>query len=79
MRKAAEVLQQILDDDDFRCKFCHECDERYYIPETRIEPGEEVCPVDFEIDDPGCVRYKRWERIASAIEDAVEVSDCEVA
>jgi hypothetical protein len=77
--KATEILQQLLDDDDFRCKFCQDCDARYFIPGNRIEPGEESCPSDFEIDSPECHRYGRWERIAEAMEDAVEFVDGEVA
>jgi hypothetical protein len=73
MTKTTGILQQLLEDGDFRCKFCHGCDARYFIPGNRIEPGEESCPSDFEIDDPKCQRHRRWERIVEAIEDAVEI------
>jgi hypothetical protein len=69
--KTTDALQHLLDDEAFRRKFCYGCDARYYIPGNRIEPGEESCPSDFEIDDSACRRHRRWERIAEAVDCAV--------
>jgi hypothetical protein len=70
MIKTTDILQQLLEDGDFRRKFCHGCDERYFIPGNRIDPGEESCPSDFEIDDVACRRHERWWRVVDAVESA---------
>lgn len=70
-KRMVNILIQLLENHNFMTAFCEGCDAQYRIPENRLEPGEDCCPTDFDIEDPACNRNARWQRIVDAVEAAV--------
>jgi hypothetical protein len=54
-------------------KLCADCPARSRLPETFTDPGEDVCPVNFMPEDPGCVSHDYYLEILGLAEAFEEV------
>ena len=62
-----DIIQEILDDDDFLRRFCEGC------PCAPRGTPDDFCPADGCPAEPECLRRERFKRIEEAAEEACRV------